>query len=342
MKKMHVSFVRDLKNIDFQGLITSLDILLKSKNLNNSLLQDAAESISHHRKKLCLIKNLKPAHPLTRQIKEKVHTRTEYLAYFRMTIDANLKTYIPENRVAASTLKFWLDRYKKDLHKPSISVQSHLVRCILDDREKEAYVAEAITLLQLDGVLDAIMQLTKEIDEDCLQRSQERSNRRTAGKGQRAKAYKDLKWIVQVIEGLHDRTKDDEERLELIKLSIGINDLLKDYRSELRSRRTKSKNRRELNTAVEELIGTGERPTSSKNNLPMVIYDGLKIDVGQETSTLAPSEHTINTITSIPTIRKDRLKNNKRNTRKGLDYSSSTKKNKRKGGGGELLLIGRG
>lgn len=106
MEKMRVSFARDLKNIDFQGLITDLDIFLKSKNLNNSVLQYAAERISHHRKKLCLIKNLRPAHPLTRQIQEKVRTRTEYLAYFRSIIDANFLTYIPENRVAADTLKF--------------------------------------------------------------------------------------------------------------------------------------------------------------------------------------------------------------------------------------------
>ena len=298
MEKMHVSFARDLKNIDFQELITSLDILLKNKNLNNSQLQDVVENISHQRKKLCLIKNLKPAHPLTRQIKEKVHTRTEYLASLRMKIDSDLKTYIPENRVAASTLKFWLDRYKKDLHKPSISVQSHLVRCIIDDREKEAYVAEAITQLQLDGVLDAIMQLTKEIDEDCLQRSQERSNRRTAGKGQRADAYDDLKLLVQAIEVSYKRTSDDEERLELIGLSIRINDLLKSFRSELRSRRTKSKNKRELNMAVENITDRGQRVSLAKDNLPMVIYDGLKI--GETDKTTYSDNHQNTSSNSLP------------------------------------------
>ena len=275
MKKIYTSFTKDLRNYEFYELFSYLDRQLDKVDSDNAILQKAAKKINHHHKQLILLKHAKPGHPLTAIINEKVRTRTEHLAYLRMRIDAGLISYLPQERLAATRLKLWHDCYKKDLHKPSITIQSNLVKGMMHERDEEVDIKEAITLIGLDGLLEAILQLTEEIEKDYHERLREQTYHRTVVKGLREAAYKDLQLLVSTIEVLFAIATEEEEKEEISELNISISNLLRDARTILRSRRTKSKNKRAINLSVEKFIDTDKEIASAIK--PDVIYEVMEI-----------------------------------------------------------------
>ena len=339
MEKMYISFLKDLKNPEFHELFSQIDARLDDENFENSPLQELAKKIKHHNKQLLLLKHAKPGHPLTAVINEKIRTRTEYLAFLRMTVDANMLTYIPENRVAAAKLKFWLSNYKKDLYRSSYSMQTGIIMSMMQDRKQEPYVKEAIAQLQLDGLMDAILQITEDINKDRDQRLREKVYNTSVVAGLRENAYKDLQMLVQALPIFHSLA-DDQEKERLSRLSRGINIRLTSFRTVLRSRRTKSKNKRELDTAVEQLIDTSKESTPAKSNLPMVIYDVLKIDKTDKNPTSQARKPTHKEReTATADDKKNQLKHRQISKPKSARNTSLTKRDKRKGGDGKLLPI---
>lgn len=273
MEKMYHSFVKDLKNVEFHELFILLSNYLNSKKLEGTILQKPVKKIDFHRNKLILLKHAKPGHPLTRVINKKLRIRTEYLVYFRMTINANLLSYVPENRIAASKLKIWLDHYKKNLYKSNYKSQNTLVRSMIDDTKKLGYVKEGISMLNLEELMDTIKELTDEIFNHTLERRREKISNKSKIVGLREHAYSDLKTLISALKVTYNWTSDEEERERIKDLSFGINDLLKSFRTDLRSRRTKSKNKKER--ARKEALAKSKKPENT--NLPMVVYDMIKL-----------------------------------------------------------------
>ena len=331
MEKMYISFLKDLKNPEFHALFSQIDARLDDENFENSPLQELAKRIKHHNKQLLLLKHARPGHPLTAVINEKIRTRTEYLSCLRLTVESALVTYIPENRAAAAKLKFWLSNYKKDLYRSSFLMQTGIIRNMMQDRKREPYVKEALAQLQLDGLLDAIWQITEDIIKDRDQRLREKVYNTTVVTGLRENAYKDLQMLVEAIPVFHSLA-DDQEKERLSRLSRGINIRLTSFRTILRSRRTKSKNKRELNAAVEQLIDTSQQPAPEKSNLPMVIYDGLNIDELHKNSASQSRKPTCKERDATTTdVKKNQPRSRRLNKPKGTKNPSSTKGDKKEG-----------
>lgn len=299
MKKMYISFAKELRNIEFRSLFNSLDNLLNRKKTDTPLIIEAAKRIKVQNEKLRQLKFSKPDKQLTNNINEKLHRRTKYLASFRMELKAKQINYLPENRKAANKLLIWLDRYKKDLYKPSPTTQSNLVNSMIDDRKKIPIIQQYITFLGLDGLLDEIKRITDDVFEDRQQRSKETTQNKMAMEGLRDAAYDDLKVLESAVLMDYITTTDEEKKKEISALSESISTVLKENRTKFRSRRTKSRKRRALNTANKELIGTDEKQLPAKNNLPMVIYDGLKMNIGQKTA----KKNSINNLSQTPNNR---------------------------------------
>lgn len=315
MEKMYISFTKELRNIDFNIVFESLARILHNKNIDTPLTTKAAKRIKFHSKELLLLKHSIPDTRLTQIINEKLHLRTKYLASLRMEIKAKQITYLPEKRKAADRLMFWLDRYKKDLYKPSATIQSNLVNSMIDDRNKIPEIQQCITLLDLDGLLDEIKVLTDEVFEDRLQRSKEAERKRMLVYGLREEAYSDLELLVGAIKMDYKLATNEEKKEELASLSSLISFELKNMHAQLRSRRTRSKNRRAIKAAVEELIKTTYKPAPAQINLPLVNYNELRISNTLATPTSKPSQQAINKTTP-------RLKSNK--TNKEIDKDSNT------------------
>lgn len=287
MENMYIGFTKELKNALFYDLFDILDSWLDSENIKSDLMKEASKRIKKHHKRLVLLKIIKPRHHLTAVINEKVLTRTQYLKCLRMMVDANLLMNLPEKREAAKLLKFWVENQQKDLYIPSIHVQSNLTGSFLQDREKRAEIKKATTLLDLDDLLEDIEKLTTEITNDYRLRLKEITHQSVKGKELRDAAYKDLKFLINTLEVTYSVAKDEEEREELRRLNFAINDHLKTFRTLLKSRKTKRKNKKRVAAAVKELISSpleNKPDEQEEKNLPMKMPDNLKPSEGVDNS----------------------------------------------------------
>ncbi|MDD2474304.1 MAG: hypothetical protein PHI32_00110 [Dysgonamonadaceae bacterium] len=59
MEKMHISFIIDLRNIEFLALVQLLVMVLDSNNIYNINLKEATERIKKQKKELLLLRNTK-------------------------------------------------------------------------------------------------------------------------------------------------------------------------------------------------------------------------------------------------------------------------------------------
>ena len=281
MQKMYIGFVKDLKNWEFLELIRLIDSSLgdlaisDEKYVNIELLQLATD-LKSHLKPLLLLKHANSSHPLTAVMNEKLYLRTEYLACMRLAIETGLLWITPEVRDVANTLKCWLESYKKDLYRTTIFEQTNVVRSIINDKNTKGNIQEAITLLKLDSLLDNIFELTEEIMLIYKLRNREKSQLKSSVIGLRENAFKDLKFIVNAIPIAYNRASDEDKK-ELIMLSRSIGSDLKIFRSKLRSRRSKSKNRKEVAAAVKELIQNSYKPAPAQWNIPFVNFNDLRL-----------------------------------------------------------------
>ena len=281
MQKNYIGFVKDLKNWEFLELIRLIDSSLgdlaisKEKYVNIELLQLSAD-LKSHLKPLLLLKHCNFSHPLTAVMNEKLHLRTKCLACMRLAIETGLLWITPEVCDAANTLKCWLEGCKKGLYSTTIFEQTNVVRSIINDKNTKANIKEAITLLQLDSLLDKIFELTEEIMLTYKQRNREKSQLKSSVVGLRKNAFKDLQLLVNAIPIAYNRASDEDKK-ELLMLRTSIDSDLKIFRSKLRSRRIKSKNRKEVAVAVKELIQNSYKPAPAKWETPFVNYNELRL-----------------------------------------------------------------
>lgn len=263
MEKMHVSFSKDLRNYEFSLLISNIGNLIAKSESENSSLQKAATNLQSHQGKLLQLKDTKPSHYLTEVINKKVHNRTEYLIYLRYRIEGALKSPFPQERVAAKRLMCWIDPYRKELFKPSIRLQGVAVKFLKHDRDKSADIQKFIGVLNLDSLLDILVDITTEIKSLVAKRVKDKTRRAVDGKEVRGAAYHDLQVLISVMNGVYNLSDSTQERSQIATLSSEINEYLTEFRRELRSRTTKSKNKREIEVAVKELI-VGEGDNTNK------------------------------------------------------------------------------
>lgn len=258
MKKIQISFARDLKKTEFKILFEQVSSILENKNVAHPTIQELTSMIKQRNEELLNLRIGLLRHDLTAVINEKLKTRTRYLTSFRKYIEAGMTTCIPAHREAGRRLSLWLERYKKELYKPTITVQSNLIRAMMDDRENTPEIKEAITLLNLDVLCDAIIELTHEIDNDLLQRSQETTLYSMKVNGLRDGAYKELRLLANTLPTVYGMPSTTAEQKEdIAALSRSLNYLITGIRGIFRSRITKNRNK-EIEAAIKELIEAEE------------------------------------------------------------------------------------
>ena len=275
MEKIHVSFVKDLRNREFSLLINTIaETLAKSKSENKSL-KKATKNLQSHNKKLLKLKDTKPRHHLTRIIKEKVQKRTDCLVCLRMRIESSLLSPIAQERIAAERLMYWIDPYRKVLFKPSIQVQTQAVEFLNLDRSESTIIQEHASLLNIDYLLDVAIDETEDIKSYVTERGKDKADKAINGKNVRAAAYYDLRVLLEAMKTIYNLSSNTQEAEEMVRLSALINEILKSFRRELRSRNTKRSNKKEIDMGVEKLIGN-----EADNSVDVMIFnnDGAALD----------------------------------------------------------------
>lgn len=281
MEKIHVSFIKDLRNREFSELIRNLgDLFAKIESENSSLIK-ATKRLQSHKKELLKLKDTKPRHYLTRIINEKVNNRTEYLSCLRMRIEAALMSPLPEERVAAEKLMYWIDPYRKALFKPSIRVQGQLVEFLKHDRKESSDIQRFTTLLNLDQLFEILVNITEEINSLITERVRDKTRRSINGKEVREIAYHDLQVILGVLKAIYNLSDSTEEKEKMAELSGEINEHLTGFRRELRSRNTKRSNKKEVEVAEKELISV---ESDEGESLSVPTNDKIKLDEADDLS----------------------------------------------------------
>ena len=292
MEKIHIRFMKDLRNIEFEELFDLIYTSVVTLKIDEPSITTAIERIELHRKELLRMNHKKLKHPLTQPIQKQVNSRTEYLACLRMMVDAKMLSHKPAERIAAKRLMLWLHPYKNSIYAPTIHKQSRMVKDLMEDRKQSKEIKQATALLDIDELLEAIVNISSRIELNYLKRLDEKSMYNVDGLAIRNAAYKDLKVLVSVLEVSYNLCVDDEQREQLVEMSILINGCLKDFRTLVRSRDTKRKNKRDVESAVQELIHDSSQVIHQDidtNDLSMVIDYQLNPSISSEIKLLSGS-----------------------------------------------------
>ena len=277
METMHIGFMKDLRNIEFQELFYIISHSLSNQEFDNHLLTAAQKRISLHNKELAKMKSKKLRHPLTQVIEEQVHNRTKYLACLRMKVDASILSPDPQEVIAAELLQLWLAPYKKELYPPTINTQNRIVNDLMDDRDLNLEIQEAITLLHLDKLLQTIEEITEQVRKNLLIRLNEKDMYVVNGQEIRKAAYADLKLFIEMLQTIYKLSSDDAEKELLADISSTMNVKFKDFHTILKIRTTKTKNKKKIVAAVKELIGEEQH----QRDLPIIIDEELTLNTSE-------------------------------------------------------------
>ena len=335
MEKIHISFMKDLRNNEFGELFDIISTIVVTEKIELLPLTIACERLNPHSQELLKMNSQKLKHPLTKLIRDQVNTRTEFLSCLRMTVDAKMMWHKSEQRVAAARLQLWLRTYKADIFAPTITTQSALVENLMADWIEDASIKEATALLDLDGLLAEIVKITANIRRNQLVRLNEKDIYEVDGQAKRGAAYKDLKVLISVIDSSYNIGASEEQRIQLVTLSKNLNAALQEFHTILKSRNTKRKNKKETVAAVSELIDTKLKVgclESETNNLPIAVHDELKTLSTHGTYASYTSLYTDNGATpALGNDAKDAKDNRKFNSKNGTENSFRLKKDMGKG-----------
>lgn len=269
MKELHIGFMRELRNNEFAILFDHIFYQIEKEEIENESLKQAWEGAKHHREELRYLRNRQSRHPLTEEIQKLIQIRTDYLISLRLQVEGKMLTYKPEERLAAKRLNLWLRNCKKHLYIPSITTQTSLINHLMVELEMFPDIQEAITLLGFDDLIEEIAKISAQVTSNLKTRLEETSVNSRKGHEMRQAAYNDLKFVIMTIEVINRKNYANKEETQCYRLSQVLGKILKDAHAVLKSRTTKSKNKKKIEGAVAQLIDhTNEE---SKKNLPMVI-----------------------------------------------------------------------
>ncbi|GEM_PF-4798370 len=302
MKKLHINFMRRLKNNEFAILIDNINSSVCDEVTDNNVLQSIIEKINFHNDELAFLRDAPCGHPLTKKIEKLIYTRNEYLQSLRMQVKGKMLSHIKEERTAAEYLYWWIEKYKENLYVPSISTQTQLVHGMRNERRYNKDINEAAEVLVLTGLLDAIEKVTNTIVATERKRVKDTTKNIKKGKDLRSAAYADVQLLVSMIEvmfRIHPEKDFQENTYFRLMQLLGTN--LKDSHTVLKSRQTKQKNKKAADVAVAELIES-DKAATQKNVLMEEVTEDVNTNgpiseakSKNEYSELSPRIETLNT-----------------------------------------------
>ena len=262
MQGLHISFMRDLKNIDFEGLYKNIILMMeRQQHVDDPVIQVAFDRLKPHVPKFndALRTRVRNEHSIEND--DLTKTRTEYLISLRRRVKSYLLSHIPKDRVAAKHIYFVLKRYDKTYYVPSITTQSQLVHDLFSYMREDEKFKESFAFLKLNPLMNAIENISIEIHKNSVQCTNDNVERKNKTDGVREDAYRDMKYFVNAIHFTYESNLDDEEKIvKLDRLIWLVNDVLKQYRTPMRAQTTKNKNRKTKNEDEDELVISQQEP----------------------------------------------------------------------------------
>lgn len=257
MKELHISFMRDLKNPEFEGFYKNIIFALEARQLDDPIIQKAFDRLKPHVPKLDVALRMRMRNKHSKKNLELTKTRTEYLISLRLRVKSYLLSHLPQERVAAQCIFDILKQYDKTNYVPSITTQSSFVYDLFSYMKMQESFKEAFTMLGLDGLMEAIDTISQQITKNDVQCTKDNIKRQTKREGVKEAAYRDMRTFVKAIHFCYEVNLDDEEKIaKLDSLIWVVNDVIKQFRTPMRALSTKSKNRKEKQAAEAELLNS--------------------------------------------------------------------------------------
>ena len=254
MEKLHIGFMKDLRNWEFHSLYKHIIDKMDRQQLEEGNIKQSFERVKSHTPNFhhALTRRGKNEYSVANQ--ELTRLRTNYLISLRKGVESNMLTYLPKRRDAANIIHNVLAGYGKEYYVPSISTQANLVDDLVAYIDRSENFRDALMLLDLMDLMNEIVRISDEIMHNLGQRIITNGERKSRRAGVRKTAYEDLKTMIEVINAYRRVNRYDEEKSEKVEsLMEDIDSCLKVFRTQLRSRATKSKNKKAIDSAVQEL-----------------------------------------------------------------------------------------
>lgn len=274
MIQLHINFMNNLQNYEFAKLYNYICNLIDAEKLQNPDAREACEAVKSHMGEIAQMLPETGKHELTDTMNEKAHKRTEYLISVRKQVEGLKLSYSNEKRAAAVVLTNWLEKQGKKLYRPFLTKQSRLVENLIFERQQHTEIDEAITFLGFDLDLEEIYDLTKDINTNFMKRLKENSARTKKSKLIRKAAYRDLKRLTGILNAYSERDENKKKDIIYEEYSRELKNLLTQFHTQLKSRITKKKNKKEIAALLEELISKNKQ--EPQKMLPRGVNDELK------------------------------------------------------------------
>ena len=254
MKKLHVNFMKDLRNHEFVELYNIIIDYIEKQQVDDITINSAFEGVKQHRKKLFdMQKRKRSGYSIVN--KELTAVRNEYLISLRLRVKSYLLSHIPAEREAADKIYFVLKTFGKKYYVPTIIPQTTFVSGLEHKLKHNKEFREAILLLGLGDLMKALIDLTIEIMENYNQRIIQNGETKSKRKGVKSAAYRDMKIMADAINFMAVVNLHNEEKMTIIEELINeIDGILKDFSTPMKSRNTKRENRKRVEATVMELI----------------------------------------------------------------------------------------
>ena len=243
MKKVHISFLHNLDNMEFRIFYSKLLKLMQDHKFADPTLTELFNRLQSHEKDVSKLKSRVQKYNETPKINELTRLRTDYLISFRLEIKAKMLSYDADMREAAERLYKWLKKYKKRPFIQSIITQDVVVDSMLAVIDNNKSLQADITLLGLGKLLDAIEEATLQIGLNEKYRNHEKISRQKKGRDVRDAAYVEIKTLVDYITSKLSLMQGNVEDSEHYNLLLKIHSELKNTRKDFRIRTAKDKTR---------------------------------------------------------------------------------------------------
>ena len=273
MKKLHISFLQRIDNKQFQTIYSYFLEYMENREFEDPTFITLLKRMQGHKDDVGDLINIIEKYNETEKIGELTRLRTDYFISLRLEIKAKRLSYVPQMRIVAERLYAWLNNFKKRPYIQSIIAQHIVVGEMLHDRIVDSSLREDITSLNLDGLIDAIDEVTQQIEENLALREKEKILRLKKGKEIRNGAYDELKTLTDYIESQLRIVPVNKEESEYYNIILDLHPKLKAAHTILKSRITRNKNKRKI--AKLALLTTCQQDPATRP-LPMVITEVWK------------------------------------------------------------------
>ena len=317
MRKLHVGFMKDLCNYDFDRLYQLITEHVEGEQIEDLDIQANLERAISHQKKFHKAFAKRERNPYTVANDELIKQRTQCLMMLRNRLKSYLPSFIPQEQAAAKRIHFVMRQYGKKYYVHSNKTQADLVDKLNYHINKGGDFNDAFTTLGFNALMGQINELTQQINQNYKQYITTSTQIQEQRKGVRKAAYIDLKIMIEgIMYKFHTCQGDQTRRDELEVLMENINITLKHFSTLLKSRKTQLANQRAAQK--EKDVALEKMKTETQKALPVddESSDSLRNDLSKssadiESSNLANSEvcgftHSIN---SKETLKKRWTKN---------------------------------